>query len=67
MKKEIRLVNKIDNGNGTTSMIAEICVYEDGVFSSHESRSTFTFDTIMTDEEIITSLKANEYSIYFPI
>lgn len=63
--KEILLVEKVTNGDATVSMIAELCVYKDGIFSHHDSRSLFTFPDTMTDQEIIDSLTANEYSRYF--
>jgi hypothetical protein len=63
--KEIYLVEKVINGDATVSMIAELCVYKDGVFNHHDSRSPFTFPDTMTDQEIIDSLTANEYSRYF--
>lgn len=62
--KEIILQDKVSNGNGTISMIAELCVYKDGVFSHDDSRSPFTFADTMTDQDIIDYLWANEYSIY---
>lgn len=65
MTQEIHLVEKVDNGDGTVSMIAELCVYKDGVFSHHNSRSLFTFASTMTDQEIVDYLTANEYSRYF--
>lgn len=63
--KEINLVNKVDNGDGTVSMIAELSVSVDGVFSHHDSRSPFTFADTMTDQDIKDYLTANEYSRYF--
>jgi hypothetical protein len=63
--QEILLVEKVSNGDGTTSMIAELCVYKDGIFSHHDSRSPFTFADTMTDQDIIDYLTANEYSRYF--
>jgi len=65
MTQEIHLVEKVVNGDGTVSMIAELCVYKDGVFSHHDSRSPFTFPDTMTDQEIIDSLILNEYSRYY--
>ena len=65
MTQEIHLVEKVDNGDGTISMIAELCVYKDGVFSNHNSRSPFTFADTMTDQDIIDYLIANEYSRYY--
>lgn len=65
MIKEIKLVEKVDNGDGTVSMIAELCVSIDGVFSHHLSRSPFTFADTMTDNDIINELTLNQYSIYF--
>jgi hypothetical protein len=63
--QEILLVEKVSNGDGTTSMIAELCVYKDGIFSHHDSRSPFTFADTMTDQDIKDYLTANEYSRYF--
>jgi hypothetical protein len=65
MTQEIHLVQKVDNGDGNVSMIAELCVYKDGVFSHHNSRSHFMFADTMTDQEIIDHLMVNEYSRYF--
>ena len=65
MEKIINLVEKQSNGDGTVNLIAELCVYVDGVFSYHLSRSPFTFTDSMTDQEIIDSLMANEYKMYF--
>lgn len=63
--QEIHLVEKVDNSNGTVTMIAELCVHNNGLFSHHDSRSPFTFADTMTDQEIIDYLTANEYSRYF--
>lgn len=61
----INLVDKVYNGDGNVSVIAELSVYKDGVFNHHNSRSPFTFSDTMTDQEIIDYLTANEYSRYF--
>ena len=63
--KEILLVEKVGNGDGSVSMIAELCVYKDGIFNHHDSRSPFTFSDTLTDQEIIDSLIANEYAKYY--
>lgn len=63
--KQIDLVEKVDNGDGTRSCIAELNVFVDGVFKWQDSRSPFTFSDTMTDQDIIDSLTANEYSRYF--
>lgn len=63
--KEINLVNKASNGDGTISMIAEVAVFVDGIFSHHDSRSPFVFGDTMTDQDIKDYLTANEYSRYF--
>ena len=63
--QEIHLVEKVVNGDGTVTMIAELCVHVNGLFSHHDSRSPFTFPDTMTDQEIIDSLTANEYSRYY--
>ena len=63
--KEILLVEKVANGDGSVSMIAELCVYKNGIFNHHDSRSPFTFSDTLTDQEIIDSLIANEYAKYY--
>jgi hypothetical protein len=63
--KEIYLVEKVNNGDGSVSMIAELCVYKDGIFNHHDSRSPFTFSDTLTDQEIIDSLIGNEYAKYY--
>lgn len=63
--KEIHLVEKVNNGDGTVSMIAELCVHKNGIFDHHDSRSPFTFSDTMTDQDIKDYLTANEYSRYF--
>lgn len=65
MTKDLQLVDKVNNGNGTVSLIAELSVYENGVFSHHDSRSPFSFADTMTDQEIIDHLIQNEYSKYY--
>lgn len=64
--KEIHLVEKVNNGDGTVSLIAELCVFVNGSFDHHDSRSPFTFADTMTDQDILDHLTANEYSRYFP-
>ena len=63
--QSIYLVEKVNNGNGTVSLIAELAVFVNGVFSHHDSRSPFTFADTMTDQEIIDYLIANDYSKYY--
>lgn len=65
MIKEINLVEKKDNGDGTISLIAELSVFIDGVFSHHLSRSPFTFSNNLSDDDIKSELQQNQYSIYF--
>lgn len=64
MVKLIELVEKIDNGDGTQSLIAECNGYGDGERVIQFSRSPFTFSSSMTDQEIINHLWDNEYKIY---
>ncbi len=64
MNKLIELFEKVNNGNGTQSLIAECNGYENGVRVVQFSRSPFTFPDTMTDQDIIDSLWLNEYSIY---
>lgn len=64
MNKLIELFDIVDNGNGTQSLIAECNGYENGVRVNQFSRSPFTFNISMTQQEIIDHLWANEYSIY---
>lgn len=62
----IELVEKISDGNGNISLIAECNDYNEvGVIVKQLSRSPFTYPEYMTDQEIIDSLKSNEYKIYF--
>jgi hypothetical protein len=63
--KEINLVNKVNNGDGTVSLIAELSVSIDGIFSHHDSRSPFIFDETLSDQDIIDYLIANDYSKYY--
>lgn len=63
--KELNLVDKVNNGDGTVSLIAELAVYVNGVFSHHDSRSPFTFADTMTDQDIKDYLTANDYAKYF--
>lgn len=62
--QEILLVDNTDNGDGTISLIAELCVYKNGIFSHHDSRSLFTFQNTMTNQDIIDYLWSNEYLKY---
>lgn len=62
----IELVEKVSDGNGNVNLIAECNDYnEQGVRIRQLSRSPFTYPETMWDSEIIDSLKANEYKIYF--
>ena len=66
MIKNIDLLDKVDNNDGTTTMIAELKVYtDDMIFSYDASRSIFTFSNSMTDDEIKDYLIINDYSIYY--
>lgn len=65
ISKETVISDLVNNGDGTRSMIAEVNVYLDGVLKWQDSRSYFTFPDTMTNQEIIDSLNANEYSIYY--
>ncbi len=62
--QEILLVEKVDNGDGTISLIAELAVYKNGIFTHHDSRSPFNFPSDMTDQEIIDYIWENEYLKY---
>ena len=64
MTKVIELFEKINNGDGTISLIAECNGYENGVRIAQYSRSPFNYPDTMTDQDIIDSLWLNEYSIY---
>jgi len=66
MEKRIELFEKGIFDDNMISLIAECNIYdENGVRTKQLSRSPFIFSNIMTDEEIIESIKANEYNIYF--
>lgn len=64
MNKVIEIVDKVNNGDGTQSMIAECNGYENGIRIVQFSRSPFTFSDNMTDQDIIDYLWIHEYSIY---
>jgi hypothetical protein len=64
MNKVIELFEKVNNGDGTQSLIAECNGYENNVRVAQYSRSPFTFADTMTDQDIIDHLWANEYIIY---
>jgi hypothetical protein len=64
MEKLIEIVQLVDNGNGTQSIIAECNGYVDGERVTQFSRSPFTFSISLTIEEMITHLWENQYSIY---
>lgn len=64
MNKIIELVEIVNNGDGTQSMIAECNGYENGVRVTQFSRSPFTFSDTMTQSDIIDYLWSHEYIIY---
>ena len=64
MTKQIELVEIVDNGDGTQSLIAECNGYENGVRVAQFSRSPFTFSDTMTQADIIDYLWTHEYIIY---
>lgn len=64
MTKIIELVEKVNNGDGTRSMIAECNSYQNGVRIAQYSRSPFTFSDTMSDQDIIDYLWLHQYSIY---
>jgi hypothetical protein len=65
--RKIELFDKVYNGQGQVSLIAECNEYIEGIdkWTIQLSRSEFTFDEVMSDESIIEWLRANTYSIYF--
>lgn len=66
MNKILELTGRNFFDDNTISLIAEVNIYdENNKLFQQLSRSLFTFPNTMTDEEIITSLKENEYNIYF--
>jgi len=66
MEKRIELFEKGVFDDNMISVVAECNIYdENDVMIKQLSRSPFIFPNTMTDEEIITSIQANEYSIYF--
>ena len=64
MNKIIELVEKVNNGDGTQSLIAECNGYENGVIVAQFSRSPFTFSEDLSDADIIDFLWQNEYNHY---
>ena len=66
MIKKIELFEKQAIDDNSISVIAECNMYNENLFLVRQfSRSPFIFPNTMTDEEIITSIQENEYSIYF--
>ena len=66
MNTKIELFEKAVFDDNMTSLIAECNMYDDNnVMIKQLSRSPFIFPNTMSDEEIITSIQTNEYSIYF--
>lgn len=63
----IELLNKVPDGNGQVNLIAECNEYTDGIenWTIQLSRSAFTFDESLSDDDIKQWLQANAYSIYF--
>lgn len=64
MNKVIEIFEKVNNGDGTQSLIAECNEYDNDILIIQYSRSLFTFSDTMTDQDIIDFLWINEYSIY---
>lgn len=66
MNKKIELFEKSVFDDNMTSLVAECNIYDkNNVLIKQLSRSPFIFPNTMSDEEIISSIQANEYSIYF--
>jgi hypothetical protein len=62
----IELFEKSVFDDNMTSLIAECNMYdENNILIQQLSRSPFIFPNTMSDEEIITAIQTNEYSIYF--
>lgn len=64
MVTNIEIVEKVVK-EMTIELIIECNKYENGVRVEQCSRSPFVFSKELTDEEIIQSVKDNEYKIYF--
>ena len=64
MDKLIELVEKTDNGV-QINLIAELNIYELGVWVAQWSRSPFSFPSGMPDQDIIDSIQQNQYAHYF--
>lgn len=65
MERQIDIVEKISNGDGTQLVTAEVNVYSNGATINQLSRTQFLLPEIMTDEEIIIHLKNTDYYRYF--
>jgi hypothetical protein len=62
----IKLFDKTPDGEGHVDLIAECNDYDENQIRVRQlSRSPFTFQDTLTDEEIIEILRTNEYSRYF--
>lgn len=62
----VELFEKQFDGNGNVTLIAECNEYNEvGLRVKQLSRSPFTFNDTLTDEEIVALIKEGVYSIYF--
>ena len=64
MTKEINLIDKIDNGDGTQIVHAYFSIFEDDGQTHLACRAIFTFDISMTDSDIINWLINNDFKQY---
>jgi hypothetical protein len=64
MTKEILILQRIDNGDGTDSVEASYSIYENTDELHQGARAWFQFDTTLTDSEIIDWLVNNDYKQY---
>lgn len=64
MTKDILILQRIDNGNGSDNVEASFSIYEDDGQLHLGARAWFTFDTTLTDSQIIDWLILNDYKQY---
>ena len=64
MTKDIFILQRIDNNDGTDMVESSFSIYEDDGQLHLGARAWFQFDTILTDSEIIDWLVNNDYKQY---
>lgn len=67
MTNELTIEDRIDNGDGTISCVAYFRqIEDDGITINWGVRAHYIFPDTMTDNDIITYLKDNDFKQYYP-